>query len=98
MFNNIGRKIKTLAKVLCWIGCIFAIIIGISMMVSGGNSSYISMNGTPVSVGSSASVIMGIIVIILGVLASWIGSFAMYGFGQLVENSDKLVEKAGKNA
>lgn len=26
MFNNIGRKIKTLAKVLCWLGIIASVI------------------------------------------------------------------------
>lgn len=34
----------------------------------------------------------GIVVIILGSLFSWIGSFTLYGFGQLIENSDILVE------
>ena len=34
----------------------------------------------------------GLLVIVIGCLASWIGSFLLYGFGQLVENSDKLVK------
>lgn len=32
------------------------------------------------------------LVLILGILLSWIGNFVLYGFGQLVENSDKIVE------
>ena len=36
----------------------------------------------------------GILVIILGSLISWISVFTLYGFGQLVENSDKLVENS----
>ena len=44
------------------------------------------------------AVVVGILTILLGVLISWIGSFVLYGFGQLVDNSDKLVEKAEKNA
>ena len=35
----------------------------------------------------------GILVIILGSLISWISVFTLYGFGQLVENSDILVEE-----
>lgn len=34
---------------------------------------------------------LGIAVIILGSLASWISSFVLYGFGQLIENSDNLL-------
>lgn len=32
MFNNIGQKIKTLAKVLCWIGIVFSVITGLASM------------------------------------------------------------------
>jgi hypothetical protein len=35
----------------------------------------------------------GILIMVLGSLGSWIGSFMTYGFGQLVENSDILVEQ-----
>ena len=38
----------------------------------------------------------GFLVLIGGPLVSWVGSFMVYGFGQLVENSDILVsEKTG---
>lgn len=33
-------------------------------------------------------VLYGIIVVILGPVLSWISSWVLYGFGQLVENSD----------
>ncbi len=35
----------------------------------------------------------GVLVMLLGSFASWIGSFFTYGFGQLIENSDILVEQ-----
>ena len=35
---------------------------------------------------------IGILVIILGVLGSWTGSFLLYGFGELVDNSTKIVK------
>ena len=35
---------------------------------------------------------IGLLVLIGGSLFSWVGSFITYGFGQLVENSDKLLE------
>ena len=34
---------------------------------------------------------LGFVIIIIGSLLSWVSSFVLYGFGQLVENSDKLV-------
>lgn len=39
---------------------------------------------------------LGILTIIVGSLVSWLGSMALYGLGQLIENTDKLV--AQKNA
>lgn len=39
---------------------------------------------------------IGILTMILGSLGSWIGSFMTYGFGQLIENSDILVEQGNK--
>lgn len=33
MFDNIGSKIKTLAKVVCWIGIIASVIIGFILLV-----------------------------------------------------------------
>ena len=36
-------------------------------------------------------VLAGIFVMLVGFLVSWISTFMLYGFGQMVENSDKLV-------
>ena len=33
----------------------------------------------------------GLIIIVFGCLGSWISSLGLYGFGQLIENTDKLV-------
>ena len=41
-------------------------------------------------------VLTGFIVAILGALSSWVSSFVLYGFGQLIENTDKLVELSKK--
>ncbi len=40
-----------------------------------------------------AFMLTGILVAIFGSLASWVSSFVLYGFGQLIENTDKLVEQ-----
>ena len=70
MFTNIGGKIKTLAKVLCWIGIIASVICAIVLWTQ--NSRY------------NPTIALGFGVLIGGVLSSWIGSFFMYGFGELI--------------
>ena len=74
MFDNIGRKIKTVAKLFCWIEIICCVVAGIAIM----------------GAGESAAVAVGIIVALGGSLMSWVGSFMMVGFGELVENSAKI--------
>ena len=39
------------------------------------------------------SLLVGFLIMVLGPLSAWLGSFAFYGFGQLIENSDILVDK-----
>lgn len=45
---------------------------------------------------AAAGLLVGVLVAAIGGVASWVGSFVLYGFGQLVENSDKLVEASKK--
>ncbi len=76
MFNNIGKKIKTLAEIICWLGIIFSVLFGL---------------GNIFSDKSGLSLFTGLFLMIVGPLISWIGTFLLYGFGQLIENSDILV-------
>lgn len=79
MFNNIGSKIKSLATVICWIGIIGSVIGGVALMCND----------------DEELIVIGIITALFGSLFSWIGCFFLYGFGQLVENSDIMVSKLG---
>ena len=79
MFDNIGGKIKKLTQVICWIGMITSVLVGFVIM----SRPY----------GGIAGVIIGVIVAAAGCFVSWIGSFFLYGFGQLIENSDILVSR-----
>lgn len=77
MFNNIGKKIQTLAKVVTVLGMILSVIIGIcSGVIAGG----------------AAGAISAIVVIAVGCLASWIGSFVLYGFGEIIERLKSVDE------
>ena len=89
MFNNIGHKIQKLAKAFWWIGIVFWTIKGIDLI--GSLSMTHQLTGSYVTA-SAAGVLVSIVTIIVGVLLSWIGSFLLYGFGQLVEDTHAIRE------
>ena len=49
------------------------------------------ISGVAVMLPGRIMILLGLVVIAVGCFSSWIGSLLMYGFGQLVENSDKTV-------
>lgn len=71
MYNNIGGKIKGLAKIIFIIEAIAAIITAIFLIAT---NEYL--------------VGVGLIVLFAGPLVAWISSWLLFGFGQLIENSD----------
>lgn len=85
MFDNIGGKIKVLAMVGCLIGTVASLILAGNILIDG-------LIGE-----KSDGLWVGFVILIAGPLLSWIGSFTLYGFGQLVENSDILVENQEEN-
>ncbi len=88
MFDNIGIKIKTLSVVLCIIGIFSSVVIGIYLILN--------VDSTTTAVKeqiNSNNVISGMLIIILGSLFSWISSFCLYGFGELIERVINIDEK-----
>lgn len=92
MFTNIGKKIKVLAKVLCWIGIIGGIISGISLIAVGASGAGFSASyyGSSSFVGGGALIAVGVVMLILLPLLAWVSSFVLYGFGEMVENTDEI--------
>ena len=80
MFENIGGKIKGLAVVIFTIFTIAAVIAAFFLI------------GT----GSDGLALFGILLLVLGPLTALITSWFLYGFGQLIENSDILVSQSKK--
>ncbi len=84
VFNNIGKKIKGLAKVIFWITFI--------MFVLGAIGGGIAIFATQDCEEYPAYIAAGIAVMLvgsgLGFLVSWIGSFFMYGYGQLIDDTE----------
>lgn len=79
MFTNIGSKIKGLATFVCWAGIVLSVIGGISTISIGSRGYY-----------GGSGVLPGLIMIVIGSIASWLGSLVLYGFGQLVEDVSVL--------
>ena len=71
MFDDIGGKLKTVAKVSCWIGIVCSVIFAIVFFAS--NDRY------------NPTILPGFICLIVGPLASWLGSLTLYGFGELID-------------
>ena len=88
MFGNVGKSIKTLAKIFCWIGIVASMIGAIALVFI----------GIPeIRWGGGMYIAIGIGVLILGPVLSWFGSLHTYAFGDLVENTaenKRLLAKA----
>lgn len=87
MYNNIGRSIKTLAKVIAFIGVAISVICAFAIMAPASNLSRYSneLAGTIICT--------GLLIGVLGSLLSIIMSFFMYGFGQLIESTQNIEKK-----
>ncbi len=73
MFDDIGGKIKGLAKVLFGLEAIATVIAG-----------FVFVDATDG---------LSLLYAIVGVLAAWVSAWFLYGFGQLIENSDIIAEE-----
>ncbi len=91
MFNNIGHKIKTVAKIFTWVGIISCVLYGLIIIFSGGKA---TVNG--MSFGYAASTLLGLAIMIIGSVCSWLVNLTLYGFGELVENSSRIAESQNK--
>ena len=67
MYDNIGQKIKGLAKAIFIIEAILFIFIGIALMIAPGGF------------------LVGLLVVVGGFLCSWISSWLLYGFGEIID-------------
>lgn len=85
MYKNIGAKIKGLAKFIYLLGSITSIAYGIFVI-----GSAVSFD---VSFGiAGKALFIGIIIIVLGAVLSWLGSLCIYGFGELIERVTEIAE------
>lgn len=79
LFGNIGRKIKAVVKVSFWLVTILFVLAGVIMMTAADSEILVGI---------------GVLLFLAGPFVSWLSSLALYGLGQLIENSDKVARAA----
>ena len=84
MFNNIGAKIKGLAKFIFWVISIASIIAGMYVIIQG-------MGGRGSSDSKIMSIVIGILTAVFGIILAWLQNFLLYGFGELVDSNQKML-------
>jgi len=88
MYQNIGRKLKILAIIVCGIGIIASVLFAIAFWQGQETLRY------DLRVGPGP----GFVILIFGSLLSYISSWFLYAFGELVENSCERTELARETA
>ena len=80
MFNNVGGKIKSLAKILFWVGIVLSIITYVVCLCMGAMEQ------------SVALIFISFLVLFFGVFGSWVYSVMLYAFGSIVESNEKIAK------
>lgn len=84
LFNNAGGKIKILAWAILFFGVLMSIFIGMYLLLESRNMGDLK----------NTFVVSSMAVFFFGSLLSYFISLIIYGFGSLVENSDKHAQKS----
>ncbi len=74
MYDNIGGKLKSWAKILLVLGAVGFLLIGIALCI----------------LETRLMIICGIVVMIVGIPISCVGSMVLYGFGELIEKACEI--------
>ncbi len=88
MFENIGKKIRTVAVVFFVLGFIGAILASVATAVS--IVYFFSVSNMPLNF--LIPTIVSVIVFIVGVVLAWLGNLCLYGFGQLISDTTEIKE------
>ena len=73
MYKDIGKKLKLLAKIAFIVGVVLSVILGIGLIISFSEEGIIA--------------IIGLFVMLIGGFLSWVSSWGLYGFGELIDKT-----------
>lgn len=86
MFDNIGSKIKGLARLVFLAGIVFSLIGMIGMWITG--------FGLGDHAGGFTIFLVGLLIGVIGFLCSWVAGCLLTGFGQLVDDTEVIRHNA----
>ena len=92
MYNRIGRKIKGLAVFFCIIGIFFQVILGLLIIFMGGSILPKLVPTLPAEFASVGCIIVGIFVIVIGSIVTWMSTWFLYGYGELIDKVSNIEE------
>ena len=81
MFNDIGSKIKSLAKIISGVGIVVSLVISIFVFVTLHSTGFIE---------DEYSIVISIFLIVIGVALSWLATFLLYGYGELIDQTAEI--------
>ena len=87
MYNNVGKTIKVVAVIFCWLGIIGCTIFSLISILNLYTGSFVPQEMR------IALMKKYIVNLVLGILASWLGSLVLYGFGELIYKVDSIDSK-----
>ena len=93
MYNQIGKKIKGLAVFFCIIGVFFQVILGLLVIFMGGNTLPKLVPTLTEEFASVGCIIAGIFVIVIGSIVTWISTWLLYGYGELIDKVSNIEEE-----
>ena len=80
MFNNVGEKIKAVAKAWFYIGVFLSVVCGLICLLVGLFNE------------ESFLVLSGLSSLVIGPFSAWLSTLFLYGFGELIDTNQKLNE------
>ena len=104
MYKNVGKQIKALAEILCWVhivvgslasilvGCIYSGLINDVFHLFGYGGILYSYN----RVSTVYVILFTLLGILLSVFFGWLSGLILYAFGELVDRSKSIDEKLNK--
>ena len=84
MFNRVGSKIRLVAKILFWAGLVVSVILWFIVTIRA------------VAIGQTHLVVSYMLAALIWNLLNCILCWLLYGYGQIIDNTDKLVAQKEK--
>lgn len=81
MFDEVGKKIKTLVIALSVISMLVYVFIGLIFIFAFAKTEL-----------STFFTVIGFAVMIIGILITYVSSFALYGYGELIDSNQQILE------